>query len=125
MRKKIFFVLSVFLIAAEFFFARDTQCQSFRYDAKGRRDPFVPLLGVDRVKVSGLEDVISAEDVKLEGIAVGPGGKKTVVMNGKILKEGDKIGVVEVVKIGDKAVTLIISGTRHDINLSKEGGGAE
>lgn len=126
MQKTTFFIRTTLLVAMIVSFSQEGLCQVFKYDAKGKRDPFVPLIGIERAKVSGLEDVISVEDVRFEGIAVGPAGKKTVVMNGIMLKEGDSVGSVKVVKIGDKAVTLLISGAKYDINLSsKEGGGTK
>jgi len=64
------------------------------------------------------------DDVKLEGITIGPGGKKMVFMNGRILGEGDRVGLVEIIKIENESVTLVISGTEHNIELTKEGGPA-
>jgi len=121
MQRKISFTSVALFIAVVFLLTQRSPCQIFKYDAKGKRDPFVPLVGVERAKKSGLEDVVSIDDIKLEGIAVGPGGKKTAVINGKMLKEGDKVGVVEIRKIDKRAVTLVVGGTEYNIALPKEG----
>ncbi len=121
-QRKTFIVSVALLTAVIFLFIQKSPCQVFKYDTRGKRDPFVPLVGAfERAKISGLENVVSIDDVRLEGIAVGPGGKKTVVMNGKMMKEGDRTGVVEILKIDKEAVTLMVGGARYSIDLPKEG----
>jgi len=122
MQRRISLISLVLFAAVICLFAVNSPCQNFKYEAMAKRDPFVPLVGVERTKVSGLEDVVSVDDVKFEGITIGPGGKKTVFMNDRILKEGDRVGLVEIIKIGDESVTLVISGTEHNVELNKEGG---
>ena len=97
-------------------------CQPAQYDAKGKRDPLVPLVGFVGSKVIGAEDIASIEDVRLEGIAIGAGGKKAVIMNGKILKENDNLGKLAVKKITNLYVTFSISGKDYILNLPKDGG---
>lgn len=99
-----------------------THGQSFKYEAKGKRDPFIPLIGQDRVKVSGLLDIVSIDDVKLEGIAIGPTGQKMVMINGEMMKQGDKVGEVLIKRITKNSVTISISGKDHNIKLPEEGG---
>lgn len=122
MQRKISFTSAALLTAVVFLFAQKSPCQIFKYDARGKRDPFIPLIGaLKRVKVSGLENVVSVDDIKLQGIAVGPGGKKTIVINGRMMKEGDRAGVVEILKIDKRSVTLVVGGAEYSVNLSKEG----
>ncbi len=99
-----------------------TRGESFRYEAKGRRDPFVPLIGPDKGVVAGLEDVTSIDDVNLEGIAAGAAGTRIAILNGEMLKEGAKVGVLEVKKISEKTVTLMIGGKKYNVSLPEEGG---
>ena len=87
-----------------------------------KRDPFVPLIGQEKTQVTGLSDVASIEDIRLEGIAAGADGKKAVMMNGEILNENEKIGEVEVKKIETKSVTILISGKAFSLELPEEGG---
>jgi len=96
-----------------------------KYESRGKRDPFVPLIGVDRPAVTRLEDVTSISDIKLEGIAVKEKGKKAAILNGEMLKEGDKVGDVELKKIKNKSVTILVGGKPYDVNLSEEEGGVK
>lgn len=104
-------------------FAAAGDCENYKYESHGRRDPFVPLIGFEKPAVTKLEDVTSAEDIVLEGIAAAAKGKKMAIINGHILKENDRVGMVEVKKITDNAVTLVIDGQTYDIKLPEKGGG--
>lgn len=97
-------------------------CESYRYESRGKRDPFVPLIGTDKPSVVRLEDVTSIEEIILEGIASEAKGRRAAMINGRILKKDDKVGDVEIKKIGERTVTLLISGKRCDIELSEKGG---
>lgn len=94
----------------------------YKYESRGRRDPFAPLVGMDRPTVSKLEDVTSITDLKLEGIASSPAGKPIAIMNGEIVKEGDRFGIIEIEKITKKTVTVVMGGKKYDRDLSEEGG---
>jgi hypothetical protein len=100
-------------------------CDGFKYESKGKRDPFVPLIGGSRPTVVKLEDITSAEDVKVEGIAVGAHGKKVAILNGEVLKESDKVGEVELIKVEKKFVTISIGGKSYNLYLPGEEGGAK
>lgn len=114
--------LAIILCVWMVIMANFTRGDDFRYDSKGRRDPFVPLIGPDRVAVAGIEDVTSIADVNLEGIAAGARGTKVAIINGEMLREGERIGNLEMKKIRGTSVTLIIGGMEHNLNLSEEGG---
>jgi len=94
----------------------------YKYESHGKRDPFVPLVGIDAPAASRLEDVTSIADVKLEGIASAPGGKIAAILNGEIVKEGDRFGDIEVGKITNRAVTIVMGGKNYDKELAEEGG---
>ncbi len=96
--------------------------ENFKYESHGRRDPFVPLVGIERPTTTRLEDITSIGDVRLEGMASGPGGKLVAILNGEIVKEGDRFGEIEIGKINKKAVTLIMGGKNYIIDLAEEGG---
>jgi hypothetical protein len=100
-------------------------CDGFKYESRGKRDPFVPLVGGSRPVVVKLEDITSAEDVKVEGIAVGAQGKKVAILNAEVLKEGDKVGEVELKKIEKKSVIILIGGKSYNLYLPGEEGGAK
>jgi hypothetical protein len=99
--------------------------EGFQYESRGKRDPFVPLVGMDRPTVTRLEDVTSADDVKLEGIATGAGGIQVAMVNGELLKEGSKVGEVEIGKISKKHITILIGQKAYDIYLPGEEGGTK
>jgi hypothetical protein len=98
---------------------------AFQYESKGKRDPFVPLVGMDRPAVARLEDVSSADDLKLVGLAVGSGGRKVAVLNGEAMKEGDRVGEVELKRVNKKSATIAIGGRSYEIFLPGEEGGAK
>ena len=91
------------------------------YDAHGRRDPFIPLIGQEKNVSARLTDVRSVYEVDLEGIAMGADGKRLAIINGEIMKVGDRVGDLEVKKIELNSVTISIDGNLHTINLTEEG----
>ncbi len=95
--------------------------QRFQYDARGRRDPLVPLIGKDKPSILKLENVTSVEDARLEGIADGAMGK-IAILNGELVKENDKFGEVVIKKIANRSVTITIEGKLYTIALPEEGG---
>ena len=97
-------------------------CESYRYEPHGRRDPFVPLIGQDKVVAATLADVTSVEDIKVEGIVIGSDGKWTAIVNGEIVKEGYKRGEIVIKKIDRKSVTLSINNKEFKVSLPEEGG---
>lgn len=110
----IFYLLSSILSFAE----------DFAYNSKGKRDPFTPLIGEGAIyEVKQAVDINSIEDVSLEGILYDEKGGSSVILNGMVLKEGNKIGAVVVDKIEPKKVILLIGEERHGVELGKEKGG--
>ena len=98
------------------------KAENFQYSSHGKRDPFVPLVGMEKSAVIKLEDVASVDDVHIEGILVGPKGIRSVVLNGEILKQGSKVGTVEVQTINKKSVKILIDGKEYTLKLFEEGG---
>ena len=98
------------------------QTESFRYESHGKRDPFVSLVGPDRTSATKLEDILSADEIRLEGIGRGAKGTRTAIVNGQILKVGDKIGEIEVRDISEKSISITISGKAAQVDLPERGG---
>lgn len=119
--RKSAYLLFLSLSAAAVFISPVTG-DDYQYDSHGKRDPFVPLISIDRPAVSRLEDVTSIMDVKLEGIASSPGGKMAAILNGEIAKEGDRFGDIEIKNITKKTVTIVMGGKNYNIDLVEEGG---
>ena len=95
---------------------------AYQYESLGRRDPFVPLVGVvsRRESVRGLEGILSIEDVSLQGILVGPGGSRSVIINGEVVAEGMKMGTLTVESIRDNEVTIKIDEDVHTLKLYEQ-----
>ncbi|MFA6079188.1 MAG: hypothetical protein WC779_05525 [Candidatus Omnitrophota bacterium] len=97
-------------------------CETFKYESKGRRDPLVPLVGKEISSVANLMTISSIEDLKLEGIAIGAKGKNVAIMNGEMVREGDRFGELAIKKITKKSVIVSITGAEHTVELPEEGG---
>jgi len=95
----------------------DAANDGFSYDSKGKRDPFVPLVGQERCVGAGLETVASLDDLKLEGVAAGAGKKRIAIINGQLVKEEDKFGALLIKKISRKSVDLSIEGRDYTLTL--------
>lgn len=95
---------------------------TMKYQSKGKRDPFVPLVGPESSHVSGLAEIVSIDDVHLEGIAVGARGSMTAILNGDIVKEGDAPGQIIIKKITNNTVYLSLSGKDYELHLQEERG---
>jgi len=114
--------IAVVLLSAWFSSGGAISEEPFKYQSKGRRDPFVPLVGQHAASRARLQDISSANELVLEGIASGAGGKKIAIINGEVLKEGDTIGNLEIKKVAEGTVVLSVSGKDYTLTL-EEGGG--
>ena len=92
----------------------------FQYESHGKRDPFVPLVGVDRPAFTRLEDVTSVTDIKLEGIASRSGGSRVAILNGEVVKKGDAFGSILIQDISDRKVIFTFGGKPYEISLYEE-----
>lgn len=125
-RNVIYGALVTFLVVAAVMAARLPigNCQAFKYDAKGKRDPFISLVRSAKAMYDGLESVEAVEDLRLEGIAQGGAGKMIAIINSKMVKDGDMFGALKIKRIMKTSVAVSISGTEYTLNLS-DGGGAK
>ena len=113
-------ILSAALSAFAFYVhCADNADSTFNYDPKGKRDPFTPLVGQERVAGAGLEYTASIEDLKLEGIAVGPKGRQVAIMNGQMVKENDSFGALQIKNISRKSVEISIEGRDYTLTLQE------
>lgn len=76
--------------------------QSFHYDAKGRRDPFLPWDGSEAKSKSEMD----TQDLHVEGIIFDQAKGSLAVVNGAVLKEGDSVGLYKVAKIEKEKVLI-------------------
>ena len=92
------------------------------YSAKGKRDPFVSLIGQEKNKIISLEGITSIDELTLEGIAIGAGGKQVAILNGQMVKDNDKFGSLVVKKISRKSVLVSIDGKDYSLNIQEQEG---
>lgn len=84
--------------------------ESFRYDSKGHRDPFVPLVRDGRMVGSQAPTRIEESKPVLYGILWDPGGHSIALINDTEVKVGDKIGEFKVTEIQRNSVVLDLGG---------------
>lgn len=97
------------------------EATQFTYDAKGKRDPFVPLVTPDGRLLKLDEEAGGDLNLSLEGIIYDKNGISYAVVNGAVLKTGDKIGDYRVLRIEERKVAFIRDGQTQEIELTKEG----
>lgn len=119
-KRKLLILFTVLVVLAAS--SLPVMAEKVNYESKGRRDPFVPLVGIDRPAVTRLEDVTSVADIRLEGIAVGGKGKRSAILNGEVLQEGDEVGFIALEEVGDKYIVISIDGNIHELYLPGEEG---
>ena len=90
----------------DFIFANEVY---FIYDSKGKRDPFISLLGKN-VKLTDVELLDSIDDVRVEGVIIDPKKGSAAIVNGRILKVGDFMGGFKLEKV-----------THYEIYMSRDG----
>ena len=78
----------------------------FTYDAKGKRNPFIPLVTADG-RLLKLPENEQGKDISLTGIIYDKHGVSYAIVNGTVVGVGDRIGEYRVLKIIEKKVIFI------------------
>lgn len=92
----------------------------FKYDAKGKRNPFIPLVTADG-RLMKLEDEENKKSaLLLEGFIYDKQGLSYAIINGLVVGVGDDVGDYRVLKIEEKRVILIKEGKFLEIGLKRE-----
>jgi hypothetical protein len=94
--------------------------EEFKYDPKGKRDPFVPLIGPGGEYITPFTQIKSVSDLKLEGVIWDPQGESLAIINGKIVKEGDLFDGITIDKIYSDKITISMQDQKFTINLVTE-----
>lgn len=87
----------------------------FTYDSKGKRDPFVPLVGGE-LRAAAPETF--AGEFRLEGIILDPREGSLAIINGKVLREGDSLAGYHVDKIRKASVLMSKGEEVFTLNLN-------
>lgn len=96
------------LIVAQTFFSI-AFAEKFRYDRQDKRDPF--FISTDRPQTIESTTTASPAHFKLEGVIVDPNGASMAIIDGTIIKLGEKVGGYQVKKISKDGV-LFSDGDR-------------
>ena len=94
--------------------------EAFKYNAKGKRDPFVPLISESGGYASDAYEASAVEDIRLEGIVWDDVKGSIAIINGEIAKEGDSLGTMKILKINKDIVIFGVGGENVKIELNKE-----
>ncbi|MBU0759341.1 MAG: general secretion pathway protein GspB [Candidatus Omnitrophica bacterium] len=94
--------------------------EEFTYGAKGKRDPFVPLVSEGGVYVSDAYGISGIKDIRLEGIVWDEAKGSIAIINGEIVREGQKVGAAEVLRIENNAVVFDIDGEEKRLELTSD-----
>ncbi len=78
----------------------------FRYDSKGQRDPFIPLVRDGRLVGVDTGRRVSAAKPVLYGVLWDPGGRSIALINDGEVQVGDQIAGYQVIEIREDAVVL-------------------
>ena len=114
---KRFLIYTVALLGTITFFSIIHAEDSFVYQSHGRRDPFVPLVGASATVTDSLEDVMSIDDIRLQGLATDSSGKRAAILNGEMIKKGQTIGRVTVKEILEEKIVIMIDEDRYEIDI--------
>jgi len=105
------------ILSNSHYYAKGAEGDDFTYNAKGKRDPFVPLIGRAIPIIVTLKEVLSPNELTLEGIAIGAGGKQIAILNGQMVRENDRFGALLIKKISQKRVEFSIEGKDYKMNI--------
>lgn len=94
--------------------------EAYEYEAQSRRDPFVPLVSEKGLYASDAYGISGIGDIRLEGIVWDDVEISIAIVNGEIVREGQEIGSVKVLKIEKDAVVFEIEREEVRIELSTD-----
>lgn len=91
----------------------------FTYDAKGKRNPFIPLVTPEGrlLKLDKQEDV-TQQGLVLEGIIYDKLGRSFAIVNADVVGIGDMVGDYQVLKIFENKVIFIKNGEPLEVELN-------
>ncbi|MBN1353896.1 MAG: hypothetical protein JW994_04435 [Candidatus Omnitrophica bacterium] len=112
--------LAAFFFLFILYLPANAQEEAYAYSNQGKRDPFVPLLGVTTKSLGSLEDVMSIDDVVLQGIATNSSGNYVAVLNNSMVKQGQVVGKVTVKNISPNKVAVILDGTEYTLSIYED-----
>lgn len=94
--------------------------EAFKYNSNAKRDPFMPLVSETGGYASDAYGVNAIEDIRLEGIVWDEIKGSVAIINGEIVKEGQEIGNVKILKIKKDSVLFNIGDSEAEVKLNEE-----
>lgn len=95
--------------------------ENFVYDAKGKRNPFIPLVTSDgRLLKLDKEERGGNEGLSIEGVIYDKGGRSFAIVNGSVVGVGDSVDDYQVLKIEENKVVFIKEGKALEVKMEKE-----
>ena len=94
----------------------------FTYNAKGKRNPFIPLVTPEGrlLKLDKEENTANKQGLAIEGIIYDKLGRSFAIVNAGVVGVGDKVGDFQVLKIMEHKVIFIRDGEPLEVELNKE-----
>lgn len=80
--------------------------ESFNYDDKGKRDPFVSLVDDNGYYLLETELLYSSSELQLSGILWDPQGRSSALINNQVVKVGETIYGFTIKDITKEAVVI-------------------
>jgi len=91
----------------------------FIYNAKNKRNPFIPLITPDGRLLKLEQDENAMNSLSLEGIIYDKNGLSYAVVNGEVIKVGDGINNYQVLRIEKNRVIFIKDGQPLEVELKE------
>lgn len=91
----------------------------FIYDARGRRNPFIPLVTPEgRLLKLDKEDTASSGGLVIEGVIYDKFGRSFAIVNTEVVGIGDSVGDYQVLKIFENKVVFIKDGQPLEVEIT-------
>ncbi len=110
--------MAVLVVSCGYSPAQAGDTAGYKYDDKGRRDPFWKLIG-STGNIITYETDLMVTDLELQGIMSGATGNIAMI-NGKVVRKNDVIGQFSITEITDDWVLLQKDQQVFKLRLKKE-----
>jgi hypothetical protein len=115
LNKRFFIFLFLTVVFCRAAFAQE----EFTYDAKGKRNPFIPLVTPQgRLLKLDKSEATSVEGLVVEGIIYDKFGRSFAIVNTNVVGIGDVVGDYQVLKIQENKVIFIKDGEPLEVELT-------
>jgi|CXWL01.1.fsa_nt_gi hypothetical protein len=114
--KKVLFLIYFFIVSL----ALADDSKPFAYNDNGKKDPLGPLVDSNGGLINN-ELEFTASDIILEGIIADAKGNNLAILNGKVVKAGDKVSSYIVGVISVQQVELLKGQEQLFIKMKKGG----